>query len=146
MKSEVNHSMTYSSITDPTTALGESECKDWILGLDHLRKECPHVPYIIRLERFLRTEFYKWKTERTMTSLLWTSSPPATPASRTLIQWTSTSHLSPAAHTWLTALLTSPLPSTQQGPEEGGTGSRGSLRSGQSLEGSGAAPLAPTLR
>ncbi|KAK8405210.1 hypothetical protein O3P69_001643 [Scylla paramamosain] len=39
-------------------ALGESECKDWILGLEHLRKEYPDVPYIIRLERFLRTEFY----------------------------------------------------------------------------------------
>lgn len=39
-------------------AIAETECKNWILGLEHLRKEYPDVPYIIRLERFLRTEFY----------------------------------------------------------------------------------------
>lgn len=39
-------------------ALGVGDCREWISGLKHLMKEYPDVPYIIRLERFLRTEFY----------------------------------------------------------------------------------------
>ncbi|XP_071536476.1 1-phosphatidylinositol 4,5-bisphosphate phosphodiesterase gamma-1 isoform X2 [Panulirus ornatus] len=39
-------------------ALGVDDCNEWMSGLKYLMSEAHSVPYIIRLERFLRTEFY----------------------------------------------------------------------------------------
>lgn len=66
-------------------ALGIAECGEWILGINFLRDEYAEGSYIICLERFLRTEFYSMKNNKSTISFrdvkaflpkinLWTSS------------------------------------------------------------------------
>ncbi|KAK7073766.1 phosphatidylinositol phospholipase C activity protein, partial [Halocaridina rubra] len=45
-------------------ALALDECTEWINGLNYLVSEAHAIPYTVRLERFLRTEFYNMENHR----------------------------------------------------------------------------------
>ncbi|ROT84771.1 putative 1-phosphatidylinositol 4,5-bisphosphate phosphodiesterase gamma-1 isoform X1 [Penaeus vannamei] len=44
-------------------AIAPDECTEWINGLKYLKEEALNVPYTIRLERTLRTEFYNMENQ-----------------------------------------------------------------------------------
>ncbi|XP_042869568.1 1-phosphatidylinositol 4,5-bisphosphate phosphodiesterase gamma-1-like [Penaeus japonicus] len=44
-------------------AIAPDECTEWINGLKYLKEEALNVPYTIRLERALRTEFYNMENQ-----------------------------------------------------------------------------------
>lgn len=47
----------------PCAAIAPDECTEWINGLKYLKEEALNVPYTIRLERTLRTEFYNMENQ-----------------------------------------------------------------------------------